>query len=254
VPHAIRRPLRLYPCAWCGSRKTLTEMRHPGSGKGKSPSTCRVCREAHPDESWCDFHGEAHPIDRFRPHGPHRPGVRNECREGIELRKSQARALPPRPCVACRVVQESWFFRGGRQKALVCRTCTDAHPDLRWCVGCTAWLDDSLFNRTGSDGKFWTVRCTPCKTAHAHGTTVAKILEIQGSKQRECASCGATTQLKVDHDHGCCPAAQSCGRCVRGYLCHDCNTAEGLLRTPERAIALAQYMQRQRETRRTDVA
>jgi hypothetical protein len=31
---------------------------------------------------------------------------------------------------------------------------------------------------------------------------------------------------------------------VRGYLCHECNTAEGLLKTPDRAIALATYMQR----------
>jgi hypothetical protein len=94
------------------------------------------------------------------------------------------------------------------------------------------------------DGKFWTVRCKPCKVAHAHGTTVAKLLELQGSDAPECAACGSTADLKVDHDHACCPAGQSCGQCVRGYLCHECNTAEGLLKTPDRAMALAAYMQR----------
>jgi hypothetical protein len=73
---------------------------------------------------------------------------------------------------------------------------------------------------------------------------VAEILRIQGSRFPECASCGSTEDLKVDHDHSCCPAAQSSGCCIRGYLCHECNTAEGLLKTPDRAIALAAYMQR----------
>lgn len=29
----------------------------------------------------------------------------------------------------------------------------------------------------------------------------------------------------VDHRHGCCPKAPTCGSCNRGLLCHPCNTA-----------------------------
>jgi hypothetical protein len=52
--------------------------------------------------------------------------------------------------------------------------------------------------------------------------------------------------LVVDHDHRCCPSgAHSCGNCVRGLLCHHCNSAAGMLRDdPELARSLADYLVR----------
>lgn len=41
---------------------------------------------------------------------------------------------------------------------------------------------------------------------------------------------GATARLAVDHDHACCPGDTSCGKCIRGLLCHSCNTAIGKLK------------------------
>ena len=46
-----------------------------------------------------------------------------------------------------------------------------------------------------------------------------------------CAVCGEPPRdgvdFNVDHDHRCCPAGQSCGKCVRGLLCHGCNMRLG---------------------------
>ena|ERR1022692_284954 len=34
----------------------------------------------------------------------------------------------------------------------------------------------------------------------------------------------------IYHDHECCPGHYSCGKCVRGLLCHSCNTGIGFLK------------------------
>lgn len=56
------------------------------------------------------------------------------------------------------------------------------------------------------------------------------LLEAQGG----CATCGRTVSggknWHVDHDHACCDGKNSCGRCIRGILCHFCNLALGAVR------------------------
>lgn len=69
-------------------------------------------------------------------------------------------------------------------------------------------------------------------------------LQEQGNA---CASCQGPfiREPHVDHNHDCCPGSRSCGRCVRGILCHWCNTAAGLVRNdPAIARALADYLEK----------
>lgn len=50
-------------------------------------------------------------------------------------------------------------------------------------------------------------------------------------------------RLVVDHDHACCPGPTSCGRCIRGLLCLDCNLMIGQGRDdPETLEAGAAYL------------
>lgn len=45
----------------------------------------------------------------------------------------------------------------------------------------------------------------------------------------KCWICRDKSAIHIDHDHSCCSGSYSCGKCVRGLLCSNCNTAVGLM-------------------------
>lgn len=48
----------------------------------------------------------------------------------------------------------------------------------------------------------------------------ATILNQQGSA---CKICGVKEKIHIDHDHACCKFEKSCGKCIRGLICKNCN-------------------------------
>lgn len=77
--------------------------------------------------------------------------------------------------------------------------------------------------------------------------------EMLASQGNCCAVCGgqpsgrgkAGARLAVDHAHSCCPGKESCGKCIRGLLCANCNTLIGLGgELPDRLRAAADYLER----------
>lgn len=83
-----------------------------------------------------------------------------------------------------------------------------------------------------------------------YGITVADYDAILIAQGGGCAGCGVATsrdgrRLAVDHDHKCCPGSRSCGKCVRGLLCTNCNRGLGRLADdPARLSRLIDYLNR----------
>lgn len=80
-----------------------------------------------------------------------------------------------------------------------------------------------------------TTRCNECtiihqhkKTVKKHGITYEQYLEMYRQQDGKCKICKEVetsyrSRLSIDHDHACCPGYNSCGKCVRGLLCTNCN-------------------------------
>lgn len=73
------------------------------------------------------------------------------------------------------------------------------------------------------------------------------ILKAQGGV---CAICGNPPnegkRLAIDHDHSCCDRYKgTCGKCNRGLLCANCNTALGLFQEEPKILESAiQYLRK----------
>lgn len=73
-----------------------------------------------------------------------------------------------------------------------------------------------------------------CELRHKYKLSYSELMAwilLQGG----CAGCGKLEEtdgsiLSVDHDHTCCPGLVTCGLCMRGVLCRDCNTSLGRLK------------------------
>lgn len=123
-----------------------------------------------------------------------------------------------------------------------CLTCRETKPLMDF----TLQYHD---RKDGSRHVYPGARCKPCvnKARRAtydpvatrgyslkkrYGMTNQQFDERLAKQGGGCAACGVTEMVgkwwHVDHDHACCPTnARSCGRCIRGILCHPCNTALG---------------------------
>lgn len=64
------------------------------------------------------------------------------------------------------------------------------------------------------------------KLKHRFNMTPQQWDALYASQGGLCAICGRKSnrsRMHTDHDHSCCPGERSCGKCVRGLLCRDCN-------------------------------
>lgn len=120
------------------------------------------------------------------------------------------------------------------------------------CATCKRWLDLDQFRRNVRAPDGLQSNCRRCGrdrlVAARYGISLEGYERLVDKQDDRCAICGDVNAsgraLGVDHDHECCPGNQSCGKCVRGLLCSNCNMAIGLLRdSPERLRAALVYVE-----------
>ncbi|MGW6021670.1 endonuclease domain-containing protein [Streptomyces sp. NPDC055099] len=98
------------------------------------------------------------------------------------------------------------------------------------CLGCGENKPTSAYsavNRAGALRPY----CKPCNSERvrlSHYNVTKEFLDQLWRFQGErCAICGITEAgmrtPHVDHDHSCCKVGRSCGMCVRGLVCSNCN-------------------------------
>jgi hypothetical protein len=106
---------------------------------------------------------------------------------------------------------------------------------LKLCYKCRKWLSESEFgvSKREADGlNYQCKRCVRRPYLAKYGLTQERYDELLEAQGGVCAICQQppSRAFDIDHDHNCCPQGSSCGKCVRGLLCFNCNSALGKLK------------------------
>lgn len=107
----------------------------------------------------------------------------------------------------------------------------------KFCYACGQWKPVADFSNHSSSSDGLNHRCRRCHASAQkkarYGITLEQFEELLAFQGGKCAICPVKVvedgrRLSIDHDHNCCPGTVSCGNCVRGILCPNCNRGLGL--------------------------
>ena len=143
-------------------------------------------------------------------------------------------------------VAHAWYMRNREQEIARSKRYHQEHLEWsrRWGVESNRrWRE--RYPEKAKDLQKRTIKASRLKKYNLTEQRYSEMLEDQ---RYCCAACGDAfteeTPPRIDHDHRCCPGEKSCGKCVRGLLCTNCNVAAGMLRdNPDRTRRLAKYLE-----------
>ncbi len=210
-------------CMRCKKNKNFSEFRPNKINKSGYSSYCYPCAKEYAKEYNEKNSILKYPKEKIRGNEKHCT-ICNEYKPISDFKQKRSSW--------CNVCQKE-YDRKRNEKALAKpRKYLDG---LIHCRTCDTYLPESSFVKTFTD-------CAKCKnenqhkkTVKKHGITYERYLEIYNLQDGKCKICNneedtLKTRLSIDHDHSCCPGENSCGKCVRGLLCHRCNTGLGNFR------------------------
>lgn len=94
------------------------------------------------------------------------------------------------------------------------------HTPNSYCLIC----DNQLSNQRHIDNPERTKRN---RLKYRYNLSLERFDALLKTQNGRCAICFSNDpgarMWNVDHDHGCCSGSRSCGKCVRGLLCFNCN-------------------------------
>jgi hypothetical protein len=100
--------------------------------------------------------------------------------------------------------------------------CNNTHYARTWCR-----VHYSRWQRTGNTETLATIGSGEHRERMLRLKYVITLEEYTERTADGCELCGEKSEkaYHVDHDHKCCAGQTTCGKCVRGIICHKCNVA-----------------------------
>lgn len=135
----------------------------------------------------------------------------------------------------CKPCSKSYYYSNNQ---------TLSTPDKKVCNKCMLELASSQFYNRSHTKDGLSTRCRSCSVkASVSSRFRLSVEQYDLLLSKGCNACGSFDRLCIDHDHACCLGQVTCGKCIRGVLCHSCNTAEGFIKSTEQVKGLIRYME-----------
>ncbi len=138
----------------------------------------------------------------------------------------------------------------------VCKPCRRQKRRERWAVNLNGQRDKAAANYARQAESFRYQQFVQ-RLRRVYRISDEQYFALLAEQGGRCALCrevevkihhnsGAVMRLAIDHDHDCCPSnRRTCGRCIRGLLCYECNLLIGkVTKRPELVKRFSDYLSR----------